>query len=271
MSGKSSHEINMLHGPILGPVLMFVIPSAVTSALQLIFHAADVVVVGRYAGASALAAVGASTAVINLLVNIFAFGISAGINVILAREYAAGNFDLVSRALHTAMSLALLMGFGFCGNSMDKLDSKSARIILPRVDDCISMMLGSVKRRLAIQSEKGTYFMTKGWLDGERNMYVEYKYTIDKYGEEMGEEIFDMMFGNYKRIGILDTKCYDMQPVEAETSRIAKLLKLEWEVFEASAAYLQKLVSGSWDPKLFLDIAPGTVLQLSDLRMMDED
>ena len=165
----------------------------------------------------------------------------------------------------------LLMGFGFCGNSMDKLDSKSARIILPRVDDCISMMLGSVKRRLAIQSEKGTYFMTKGWLDGERNMYVEYKYTIDKYGEEMGEEIFDMMFGNYKRIGILDTKCYDMQPVEEETSRIAKLLKLEWEVFEASAAYLQKLVSGSWDPKLFLDIAPGTVLQLSDLRMMDED
>ncbi len=164
----------------------------------------------------------------------------------------------------------LLMGFGFCGNSMEKLESRSAQIILPRVDDCISLMLGSVRRRMEIQKEQGTYFMTKGWLDGERNIYVEYQYTMDKYGEEMGEEIFDMMFGNYKRIGILDTHCYDMEPVEEETDRIAKLLKLEWEVFEASAEYLQKLVGGRWDPKLFLLIPPGSILQMKDLQMMEE-
>jgi len=115
MFGKSSHEIDMLHGPLLGPILLFVIPSAITSALQLLFHAADVVVVGRYAGAGALAAVGASTAVINLLVNIFAFGVSSGVNIILAREYAAENYDTVNRALHSAISLAILVGVLFAG------------------------------------------------------------------------------------------------------------------------------------------------------------
>lgn len=80
----------------------------------------------------------------------------------------------------------ILFAFGFCGNAMAGLASSTARLVIPRADDCITLLLGSFKRRQAIQSEQGTYFMTKGWLDGERNIWTEYRYVMERYGEETG-------------------------------------------------------------------------------------
>lgn len=152
----------------------------------------------------------------------------------------------------------ILMGFGFCGNSMVGLHAHTAEIILPRIDDCISLLLGSQTKRKQIEKENGgTYFMTKGWIDGERNIMVEYEYTMKKYGEEDGKEIFDMMFGNYKQIGILDTGCYPMQPVEAETQRMAGLLNLTWKTHPASNQYLKDLLNGPWLENRFLRFSPG--------------
>ena len=108
---------------------------------------------------------------------------------------------------------------------------------------------------------------TKGWIEGERNIMREYEYTIEKYGEETGSEIFDMMFGNYRRIGILDTGCYDMQPVLEETDRIAEALRLRWECFEASNVWLKKLLTGPWDKDSFVALKPGEVLTLNHLQI----
>ena len=179
----------------------------------------------------------------------------------------------IPKKLHSYMSGAIaqaeeegadriLLCFGFCGNSMVGLSTKHAEMILPAVDDCISLVLGSVEKRRTLEREEGgTYFMTKGWIDGERNLMVEYNYAIEKYGEEDGQEIFDMMFGNYRQIGILDTGCYEMPPVEKEAEYMATTLNLGWKIFPASNQYIKELLTGPWPEDKFVHIAPGTEIQ----------
>ena len=90
---------------------------------------------------------------------------------------------------------------------------------------------------------------------------------MERYGEETGREIFDTMFGNYKRIGILDTHCYDMEPVKEETLRICDCLHLGMTVLEASNNRLQKLLTGPYPDDQFLVIPPQTTIQESDLSV----
>ena len=160
----------------------------------------------------------------------------------------------------------ILFSFGFCGNSFTGLNTRRCECIIPRVDDCISLLLGSVKNRQELQQAAGTYFMTKGWIDGERNIMVEYNYTMEKYGEELGEEIFEMMFGHYKRIGILDTQCYEMSDVIKEAEQMAQVLHLGCEVFPASNDYLKALLTGPWTGEKFLILPPQTTIQAEELR-----
>ena len=83
---KKSYEMDMCSGHILKKILIFSIPLMLSGVLQLLFNAADVIVVGRFAGSSSLAAVGSTTSLINLLINIF-IGLSVGANVVVARAY----------------------------------------------------------------------------------------------------------------------------------------------------------------------------------------
>ena len=99
----------MCSGSLADKILLFALPLMASSLLQLLFNAADVVVVGRWAGKEALAAVGSNTSLINLMINLFV-GLSVGTNVVVARDLGAGRHDNVSRSVHTAMTLALTSG-----------------------------------------------------------------------------------------------------------------------------------------------------------------
>ena len=109
--GKVRHEIDMTEGPILPKILAFSGPLIMTGILQLLYNAADVIVVGNYAGHEALAAVSSTGALINLLVNVF-MGLSVGASVVIARYYGARDVISLRKAEHTAMTLALFMGVG---------------------------------------------------------------------------------------------------------------------------------------------------------------
>lgn len=110
MSSKTKqYEMDMCSGPILRKMLMFALPLMLSSILQLLFNAADIVVVGKFAGDNSLAAVGSNTALINLLTNLF-IGLSIGANVVAARHYGAKAWDDLRRTVHTAMLLSMLSG-----------------------------------------------------------------------------------------------------------------------------------------------------------------
>ena len=108
---NKSYEIDMCSGPILGKVLVFALPLMLSGVLQLLFNAADIIVVGRFAGSQSLAAVGSTGALINLLINVF-IGLSVGVNVLVAKYYGAKDDEEVSVTIHTAIATSLVSGFG---------------------------------------------------------------------------------------------------------------------------------------------------------------
>ena len=106
---KNKYEIDMCNGTIMDKLISFSIPLMLSGILQLMFNAVDIVVVGRFSGSQALAAVGSTTALINVFTNLF-IGISLGANVLAARYYAAGKTKEMSETVHTAIALALVSG-----------------------------------------------------------------------------------------------------------------------------------------------------------------
>lgn len=107
--GQGRYEIDMCSGPILKKMLLFALPLMFSSILQLLFNAADIVVVGRFAGDDSLAAVGSTSALINLFTNLFV-GLSVGANVAAARFFGAKQERELSDTVHTAMTLSLISG-----------------------------------------------------------------------------------------------------------------------------------------------------------------
>ena len=99
----------MCNGTIMDKLVSFAIPLMVSGILQLMFNAVDIIVVGRFSGSQALAAVGSTTALINVFTNLF-IGVSLGANVLAARFYAAGKAKEMSETVHTSVTLALVSG-----------------------------------------------------------------------------------------------------------------------------------------------------------------
>lgn len=109
MSNKSNHELDMVHGSIFPKIFVYSVPLALSGILQLLFNAADVIVLGRFVGSNELAAVGSTGSLIALLVNFF-IGLSVGVNVAVSSGYSAGKTEEVSRVVHTSVTLSLLSG-----------------------------------------------------------------------------------------------------------------------------------------------------------------
>ena len=103
------NEMDMTTGPLMKKLVAYAVPVVITGILQLLFNAADVIVVGRFAGRTALAAVGSTTSLINLMVNLFMM-ISIGVNVAVARYYGAHEPIEVSKTVSTAMTMSVIIG-----------------------------------------------------------------------------------------------------------------------------------------------------------------
>ncbi len=108
---KHKHEIDMTRGSVLKKMLLFSFPLMGSSILQLLFNAADIIVIGRFAGDTSLAAVGATSSLINLLVNLFV-GLAIGANVLTARYCGSHNNKDISETVHTSIALSVLCGTG---------------------------------------------------------------------------------------------------------------------------------------------------------------
>lgn len=106
---SNKYEIDMCSGSIMDKLISFSLPLMLSGILQLMFNAVDLVVVGRFSGSQALAAVGSTTALISMFINLF-IGISLGTNVLAARYYAAGSFREMSETVHTSIAFALISG-----------------------------------------------------------------------------------------------------------------------------------------------------------------
>lgn len=115
---RSAKYIDMCSGPVLRKMIVFTLPIMFSGLFQLLFNATDIIVVGKFAGDNALAAVGSNTALINLMTNLF-IGLSIGVNVVAARYCGAKNVKELKKTVHTSMLISvisgvILMAVGLC-------------------------------------------------------------------------------------------------------------------------------------------------------------
>ena len=160
----------------------------------------------------------------------------------------------------------VLLAFGFCGNAMDGVRAGDFELILPRIDDCIVMLIGSRKRKAELEGGVGTMFQTSDWTETKDKSLLSAKLRmIEKFGEDEGPEIFDMLYGNYHRIAVLDTHCFPLEPVVERTKAEAEALGFEHAVYDASNEYLRRLLTGPWEPGRFHIFPPGHTITSDEL------
>ena len=155
----------------------------------------------------------------------------------------------------------LIFTLGYCGGGVSDLTTGGYTTVLPLADDCISILLGSLSARLKA-SRPPTYFLTEGWMRHENNVITSYDRTVEKYGRAKADRINKLMLKNYRRFGLVDTGCYDLQVASDKVAPLAEIMELEVERLPGQESWLDRLLTGPWDnPALFLVLPPH-----SDLR-----
>lgn len=158
----------------------------------------------------------------------------------------------------------IVLLFGYCGNSIDGLCSSQAQLVVPEVEDCISLLLGGNDTRLQLNSRAHAYFFTDGWLRYENNIYFEYQHCLKKYGLEKTKRIFKAMLKNYDLLYFIDTGTYDVPKTMEKTLEMAERLNLNQDIIPGTLEIIAKGVLGQWDHG-FLKVPPGKPVKLNNL------
>jgi len=155
----------------------------------------------------------------------------------------------------------ILLLFGNCGNAIQGLSSKESSIVFPRVDDCISLFLGGNRQKKELDSRGSSYYLTKGYLQSEANIWSEYLYCVSKYGEEKARKLMRIILKNYQKLTIIDTGAYALVDIMELTKEIAAKLELDHNVVPGSLRLLYKAFRGEWDDD-FSIVPPGECIDL---------
>jgi hypothetical protein len=158
----------------------------------------------------------------------------------------------------------LLLGYGLCSMAVVGLRATTAHLVIPRVDDCIAIFLGSCNAyKEQASKEPGTYYLTKGWIEAGDTPFQEYHRLVEKYGEAKATYMIQLMLKNYTRLGFINTGQYEIDRYRDYAHKTAKQFNLRFEEIEGSAALVKKMVFGPWDDE-FVVLEPGQTVQYTD-------
>jgi hypothetical protein len=157
----------------------------------------------------------------------------------------------------------IVLGYGLCSNAAVGLASASHRLIIPRVDDCIALFLGSRQEHLRrLREEPGTYFLTKGWIKAAELPINDYLRLVEKYGEERAMRVIKVMLANYKRVVLINTGNYLLDEFREAARSMADTLELEYAEIPGSNRMLRAMLDGSWDSE-YIIVEPGEETSLA--------
>jgi hypothetical protein len=144
------------------------------------------------------------------------------------------------------------------------LRATTAHLVIPRVDDCIAIFLGSCKAyKEQARKEPGTYYLTKGWIEVGDTPFREYQRLVEKFGQPMAERMIQLLLKNYTRLGFINTGQYEIDRYREEARKTAEQFNLRFEEIDGSAALIKKMIFGPWDDE-FLVVEPGQTIQYTD-------
>lgn len=157
----------------------------------------------------------------------------------------------------------ILLAYGNCGNALVGIFSEGSELIIPATDDCIAMLLYGNDD--ATNMRKDTYFFTKGWIEGERSMLVEYEHCMKKYGQKLGKEIFDSLLVHYKNLMFIDCKAYNSEKYLSISEEFANNTGLSLIIQEGNLTILEKLMRKDWDDN-FIHKVDGEKVTVDDFN-----
>lgn len=160
----------------------------------------------------------------------------------------------------------VLMAFGTCGGAMVGLRSGSLTLVIPRVDDCLSLLMGSMERRYALSGSSGL-FLTESWMNHEKSIESELGRIRSRYPPERADNVISALYGHFRSLNVIDTGAYDVASLLPRSQALARQLELEHRVVCGTTAYLEALLQGPWESDRFIVIPPNTVISDADCMM----
>jgi len=182
------------------------------------------------------------------------------------------NPDRLKQALQEAIDAVpvsvetIVLGYGLCSQAVVGLRSDSATLVVPRVDDCIGIFLGSdeaYKEQTSITP--GTYYLTKGWIEAGNGPFADYEELVERYGEEKAAWLMDKMLERYTRLALINTGQYAIERYRTYARQTADRFDLRYEEIPGSTALLRRLVDGPWDED-FVVVPPGETITFAHFR-----
>lgn len=158
----------------------------------------------------------------------------------------------------------IVLIFGLCGNALLGVKSETAALVIPKVDDCISLFLGGNIKRRTLEDTAVAYYLTEGWLRYENNIWKEYIRSLEKYGLDRTRSIFGKMLKHYTHLVVIDTGAYDTKAFLEETKKIAETFGLKHKVVPGDLDLLGAALTENWSDG-FAIIEPGRQVTLQDL------
>ena len=159
----------------------------------------------------------------------------------------------------------IVLGYGLCGNGLDGIRAGKHTLIIPKVDDCITLLLGSRQAYLReVHVAPGTYYLSKGWLESGSHPLKEFREYSEKYGAEDAAWIMDQQYRNYERLALIAHNQNDLnhyRPQALEVARYCQQWGMRFEEILGSDRYIRRLVEIIEDPDKaddeFVIVMPG--------------
>lgn len=163
----------------------------------------------------------------------------------------------------------IILGYGLCSLAIVGLKAAHCRLVAPRVDDCISIFLGSHSAyRQQARAEPGTYYLTKGWIEAGDTPFSDYDRMVQRYGPDRARRILRLMLVNYKRLALINTGLYEIDRYRDYARQTAERFGLRYEELAGSTAMVQKMINGPWDDD-FVVAQPGEEIRYEQFTRVE--
>ena len=160
----------------------------------------------------------------------------------------------------------IILGYGLCSMAVVGLKANRCTLVVPRLDDCIAIFLGS---RAAYQKqfgqEPGTYYLTKGWIEVSDTPFAEYERLVAEYGPERADRMIKLVLKNYTRLAFIDTGHLEQERYREYARRTAGKFGLRYEEIPGSKALVKRMLYGPWDGD-FVIARPGETISYADFK-----
>jgi hypothetical protein len=162
----------------------------------------------------------------------------------------------------------IILGYGLCSMAVVGLRANGCTLVVPRVDDCIAMCLGSQEAYKAqFKDEPGTYYLTRGWIEVGDSPFSEHQKLVQAFGEQKAERVMGRMLKNYTRLAFIDVGRRGSERYREYSQRMADRFGLRYAEIPGSERLIKKMLSGPLDHE-FVVAGPGETIRYLDFKSM---